>query len=139
MPVLAPAGLGDSLNVTALGGSPAARPRHLPRPVECRSILRESRGSLSRYPQGSSALGHPAVAQAAAESEGPSFKSLSPEQLSLEIDLSSPFSLSLSLVFLPFSLPLVQSGSFSRIPLHLDLLKSPIQLVFSSFSGIWRF
>lgn len=36
-------------------------------------------------------------------------------------------------------LSLAQSGSFSRIPLHLDLFKSPIQLVFSSFSGVWKF
>lgn len=48
------------------------------------------------------------------------------------------FPLSLVLVSLPFSVPLAQSGPFSRIPLHLDLFKSRIQLVFSSFSGIWK-
>lgn len=130
MPVPAPAGLGDSLNVTALSGFPAARPLRLP--------------AFSGKAEAAPAPVHEAPvplasqqAPAQPQSERPHLQ-VSGSCTALPWYLSSLF-LCLFYSASSFSLFLLKSSSFSRIPLHLDLFKSPIQLVFSSFSGIWEF
>lgn len=84
---------------------------------------------------------------ASAPNHGPATRGLSsgrhPRVRSLTFQVSGfctalPGSLSSPFLFLffwsfSFSLFLLQSGSFSRIPPHLDLFKSPVQLVFPPY------
>lgn len=63
MPVPAPAGLGDSFNVTALGGSPTAQPCCLPHPTESSELSLGKQRTPEPYSQGSFTLGLSAVAR----------------------------------------------------------------------------